>query len=364
MLARRPSALRLPLALAAVAALVAAVGCSTAHDARTYESIVAEGLVEPSLLPPPPPPERAEATLALSPWHVEDAKDFGDLGDKLARLLRERKTTMVAFGELYTPWWVPEYSAGAQLARFFLAKAAAATGAHDLVLEYLTQDVADAELRAFADGGAAPGAEMALQDFYAADLLKPARELHLALWKGGYTPSPDRRWSLDDLAVRGAPGGKTLRCNPHYVDITAEIKKNSLARLLKLRAEKRPAIWFGGAEVAELEDEVDFLSRCAFESDDIRYRATREAGAMGADLRALGIDREYACVFIVSAADIQHQGRLNEAQYERMWRLRRTHPRLVWRTVGDSVKVFLLLPWEQHRITNLENKVRTVSDEN
>lgn len=346
-------------AVLACLALLAAVaaGCQSARVTRSYESVVTGGLVDASLAPPRPPPERSD-TVAVSAWSVEDAKDMPDLGDKLVALLKKRNATMIAFGELYTPWWLPEYPAATQLARHFLPKVVRGLDAHDLVLEYLTQDLPDEEVRAASRGKPAPAVEAALMDFYATDLLAAAKTLDLRFHKGGYTPEGKRHWSLDDLAVRGAPASKTLRCNPHYVDITAEIKKNSLEKLLRLRKEGKRALWFGGAEIAELEEEIDFLADPAFKSDLKRYTATRDAGAMGADLRALGLDAEYAAVFVLSPNHIQHQGRLNEAQYERMWRLKKKTPRIAWRTIGASIKIVLLLPHEKHRITSMETKVR------
>ncbi len=340
----------------------AASGCSSARDLRTYDSVVSAGLVSPSLLPPRPPPERDEARIPVSAWAVEDARDMADLGDKLVALLEKRDPKIVAFGELYTPWWVPEYSASTQLARHFLPKVASRLGFRDLVCEYLTQDVPDDDLAAAYRGDPAPAVEGALLDFYATDLAPASHELKVRLHRGGYARTLDRSWTLDDLAVRGAPSAKSLRPNPHYVDIAAEIKRNSLEKILRLRSEGRRVLWFGGAEIAEVEPEIDFLTAPAFKSDWKRYVATRDAGAMGADLRALGLDREYAVVLVLPPTHIQHQGRLNEAQYERMWRLKKKTPRLCWRTVGGSIKIVLLLPYEKHRITNMESKVRA-SDE-
>ncbi len=202
--------------------------------------------------------------------------------------------------------------------------------------------------------------EAVLRKFYAYDLFVASKACGIALHKGGYEPTATKNWSLDDLSMRGSPSGKTMRCNPNYVNITGEIKRNSLAEILRIRHSGKNVMWFGGTEVAELNEEMDFLSPCAFESDFVRYTATRDAGAMGADLRALGIDKEYALVFILPPSYIQHQGRLNEAQYERMWRLKKKNPRLCWQTVGDSIKIVLLLPYEEHRIESMES--RTVID--
>jgi hypothetical protein len=344
------------------ASLALVAGCASGSiPARTFDSVVARGLADPSLAPPRPPPERT-STVPVSAWRIEDAKDLEALGDRLVELLAQRHVRMVGLGELYTPWWVPEHPAAYWAARYVIPKLHARLGFKDLVVEYLTQDVPDEDLRAASRGEPAPAADTALMDWYAQDLLRPAKDLGLTLWKAGYAPERGKRLTLEDCALRGSPAGSPPRSNPSFVAIHEEVKRNALSRLLALRAEGKRGVFMGGVEIVELEEEVDFLQAPAFKSDERRYAAARAAGALGADLRALGLDGEYACVFIVSPNHIQHQGRLNEEQYERLWRWKKPTPRIAWRTVGASLKVALLLPYEKHRITSLEARVRTADD--
>ncbi len=306
-----------------------------------------------------------KSRLKKTPWHVEKTNNIGVSFEKLIKQLNPQ---IVAFGEIPAPIWVSSHSCAYRFAKDILP-AMKSCGFNDLVVAYVNQDTSDADLAASQKNPSIVSqANIDLEKFKCADIMKGCRKNDVRILKGGFVPRPEDGYvlSIENYQSYGKLDHMSVE-NPFFVDILGDICSNSMGQIFKLFKNGKKVMSYGPHDFVSLEEKALHASTVpSLPLEQKRYMDIHVAASFAKEFRKEGFGNKFMSVYIVPPDYIDDMGLLNRADFRVCWDKKlKDSSQIFWQKVGECYNVMIIYPYENARSgTSLKDKLeRNSADE-
>lgn len=306
-----------------------------------------------------------KSKLKKTPWQVEKTQNLGSSFEKLIKTLDPK---IVSFGEIPSPIWVSSHSCANRFSKDILP-AMKNCGFNDLVVAYVNLDTTNEDLALSQKNPAIVSqANIDLEKFKCADLMKGCRTSGVKIIKGGFMPRPEEGYvlSIENYLSYGKTDHIAVQ-NPHFVDILGDVRSNSTREIVKLFNSGKKVMFYGPHDFVSLEEKALHASTVPnLPLEQKRYSDIHNYASFAKEFREEGFGEKYMSVYIVPPDFIDHAGLLSRSDFRMCWDKKLPDTaQIFWQKVENCYNVMIVYPHEKARSgTSLKDKVwRNSADE-